>query len=104
MRQPGRIKRMTQFHLDQLKKLCRIELAPEEEKGLEKSLKRVLEYVHKLNEVATENVEPCRFVHPGMYKTQMREDLVQDILPREEFLSNAPDQIGGMIRTPPILK
>ncbi len=95
---------MTQFHLDQLKKLCRIDFSPEEEQDLEKSLVRVLEHVHKLNEVNTENVEPCRFVHKGIHKTHMRDDIVQDLLLREEFLSNAPDQIGGMIRTPPILK
>lgn len=95
---------MTQFDMNQLKKLCRIDFLPEEEGDLKKSVQRVLQYVSKLNEVDTSNVEPCRFVHPGLHKTQMREDTVQDVLSREQFLSNAPDQIGGMIRTPPVLK
>jgi aspartyl-tRNA(Asn)/glutamyl-tRNA(Gln) amidotransferase subunit C len=95
---------MNEFNMDQLKKLCRIDFAPEEEKELQKSLHRVLDYVHMLNEVDTKNVESCRFVHPTIHKTQMREDVTQDILAREQFLSNAPDQIGGMIRVPPILK
>lgn len=98
------IKTMAQFNMDQLKRLCRIDFSPEEEEDLHKSLTRVLEYVHKLNEVDTSNVEPCRFVHPIIHNMQMREDVVQDVLPREQFLFNAPDQIGGMIRTPPIFK
>jgi aspartyl-tRNA(Asn)/glutamyl-tRNA(Gln) amidotransferase subunit C len=95
---------MPDFNMSQLKKLCRIDYSPEEEADLQKSLARVLEYVDKLNEVDTKNVEPCRFVHPAIHKTQMREDVVQDVLPREQFLANAPDQIGGMIRTPPVLR
>lgn len=95
---------MTQFNMPLLKKLCKIDCSPEEEKDLEGSLTRVLEYMNKLGEIDTSNVEPCRFVHPTLQKTQNREDTIQDVLPREKFLSNAPDQIGGMIRTPPVLK
>lgn len=95
---------MNRFNLDLLKKLCRIDFSTEEEKSLQTILNRVLEYVHLLDEVDTKNVEPCRFVHPTIHKTQMREDIIQDVLSREQLLSNAPDQIGGMIRTPPVLK
>ncbi len=95
---------MPDFNMNQLKRLCRIDCSPEEEEDLKTSLTRVLEYVDKLTEVDTTDVEPCRFVHPTIHKTQMREDVVQDLLPREQFLGNAPDQIGGMIRTPPVLK
>lgn len=95
---------MEEFNIDILKKLCRIDFSPDEERSLQTSLKRVLEYVDMLNEVDTKNVEPCRFVHPTIQKTEMRDDTIQDVLTREQFLSNAPDQIGGMIRTPPVLK
>jgi aspartyl-tRNA(Asn)/glutamyl-tRNA(Gln) amidotransferase subunit C len=94
---------MPQFDMNQLKKLCRIEFSKEEEQSLEESLNRVLEYVHKLNEVDTENVKPCRFVHPSLHNTTLREDIPKEPLSREQFLSNAPDQIGGMIKTPPVL-
>ena len=39
-----------------------------------------------------------------MLKNRMREDEVKEVLSREEFLANAPDQIGGMIRIPPLMK
>lgn len=90
--------------MDQLKRLCRIDLSSEEEENIHQSLVRVLEHVHKLNEVDTENVKPCRFVLRTMLKHQMREDVVEDTLQREQFLSNSPDQIGGMVRVPPVLK
>ena len=95
---------MSPFNIAQLKKLCRIDLAEEEEKDLQQSLSRVLDYAHKLNDINTENVEPCRFVLRNMLKHQLRKDEVEKVLSREQFLSNTPDQIGGMIRVPPILK
>lgn len=90
--------------LRHLKKLCRIECTPEEEADLLQGLKRALEHVEQLKEVDTSNVTPCRFVLRGMLKNRTRDDVVRDILPREKFLANAPDQIGGMIRVPPIMK
>lgn len=90
--------------LEHLKKLCRLECTPEEDEDLLKSLTRVLNYVEQLNEIDTERVKPCRYVLRGMLKNQMREDAVKDLLPRDQFLSNASDQIGGMVRVPPVLK
>jgi aspartyl-tRNA(Asn)/glutamyl-tRNA(Gln) amidotransferase subunit C len=90
--------------LEHLKKLCKMELSSDEEKEISEGLSKVLSYVEQLNEVDTHGVEPCRFVLRNMLKNKMRQDIVQDILPREKFLTNAPDQIGGMVRVPPVLK
>ncbi len=89
---------------DHLQKLCRLKCSPEEEEGLLHSLQKVLGYVDQLNEVDTEGVPPCNYVLRAMLKNQMREDEISDILPREQFLAQAPDQIGGMVRVPPIMK
>lgn len=90
--------------LEHLKKLCRIECTPEENEDILQNLGRVLEYVEQLKEVNTENTKTCRYVLRGMLRNRMREDEVKDLLTREQFLANAPDQIGGMIRVPPVLK
>ncbi len=90
--------------MEHLKKLCKIECSPEEEKSIKERLERVLEYMAQLNEIDTEEVPPCRYVLRSMLKNQMREDEVKDVLSRELFLSNASDQIGGMIRVPPVMK
>lgn len=89
--------------LEYLKKLCRIECSAEENEDIRNSLSRVLEYVEQLNEVNTENTRTCRYVLRGMQENQMREDEVKNPISREEFLANAPEQIGGMIKVPSVL-
>ena len=89
---------------EHLRKLCRLQCTPEEEAQLFESLKNVIGYVKQLNEVNTDGVAPCNYVLRAMLKNQMRDDEVKDLLPREQFLAGAPDQIGGMVRVPPILK
>lgn len=89
---------------EHLKKLCRIQCTPEEEEEIHLSLQKVLQYVEQLNEVDTEGVPSCNYVLRSMLKNRMRGDVVKDLLPRESFLANAPDQVGGMVRVPPVLK
>jgi aspartyl-tRNA(Asn)/glutamyl-tRNA(Gln) amidotransferase subunit C len=90
--------------LEHLKKLCRIECSEEESRNIQDNLSRVLDFVAQLNEVDTDNTAPCRYVLRGMLRNQMRADEIKDPLSREQFLSNAPEQVGGMIRVPPVLK
>ena len=90
--------------LENLEKLCRIKCTAEEEKELLHSMQRILDYVNQLNEVDTRDIPPCQYVLKEMIQTEMREDVIGDILSREQFLANAPDHTGGMIRTPPVIK
>ncbi len=84
-------------------KLSRIECSEEEQARLLKDLEKILVYIEQLQEVDTANVSPCNQVLEGACNV-MREDEVRDIMPRELFLSNAPSQVGGMIRVPPVIK
>jgi aspartyl-tRNA(Asn)/glutamyl-tRNA(Gln) amidotransferase subunit C len=86
-----------------LTQLSRIHCSEEEEEALLKDLQKILTYVEQLNEIDTSNVPPCNQVIPGM-ANRMREDVVGEKLPRERFLENAPQQIGGLIRVPTVLK
>jgi aspartyl-tRNA(Asn)/glutamyl-tRNA(Gln) amidotransferase subunit C len=98
---------MTDFNhqtLEHLKKLCRIDCTEEEDRDILASLTRVLEYIEQLKEVNTEDTKTCRYVLRGMLRNRMREDKVKDVLSRDKFLANAPDQIGGMVRVPVVLK
>ncbi len=90
--------------LEHLKKLCRIDCDPDEEANILDSLKRMLSYVEQLEEVNTDGIKPCNYVLRSMLKNVWREDLAENTMPREQFLSNAPDQIGGMLRIPPVMK
>lgn len=95
--------KLTRESIKNLAKLSRIHCTAEEEESLLKDLDKILQYVEQLNEVNTKDVTPCYQVLEGMGNV-FREDEVKDLLSRELFLANAPDQIGGMIRVPPVLQ
>jgi aspartyl-tRNA(Asn)/glutamyl-tRNA(Gln) amidotransferase subunit C len=89
--------------LRNLKQLCRIDISEEEAEKLLRDLKRIVEYMDLLQELDTEGVPPCSHVS-GDTVNVMRDDLVGPTLPRERFLANAPDQIGGLVRVPAVIQ
>jgi aspartyl-tRNA(Asn)/glutamyl-tRNA(Gln) amidotransferase subunit C len=89
--------------LEKLAKLCRIECTDDEKKALHQHLASILNYVEQLNEIDTEGVSPCDRVLPTLVSV-LREDSVGEKLSRDLFLANAPAQVGGMIRVPPVIK
>ena len=89
--------------IKKLTKLSRIDCTPEEQDALLCDLKEILVYFEELQEVDTNNIPPCNQVLEDMVNV-MREDVVGKTMPRDVFLANAPSQVGGMIRVPPVLK
>lgn len=83
--------------------LSRISCSDEEITDLQANLQKILTYIEQLNELDTENVPPCQQVISGACNV-MRDDVVGETLSREIFLEDAPSQIGGMIRIPPVFK
>ena len=67
--------------------LARLDLTDEETKMFVSQFKDILDYVSILNEVDTENVAPA---YLSSNKSVTREDEVEESVPTEEFLSNAP--------------
>lgn len=86
-----------------LTRLCRIDCTEEEQESLLKDLKKILDYFEQLEEINTDNVRPCNHVLEDMQNV-MREDVVGEVLKRDDFLANAPSHTGGMIRVPPLFK
>lgn len=82
--------------------LSRLELKYEEIEVYQKQLSRILEYVEKLNEVDTKDVEPTS--HVLSLNNIFREDLVKESLSREEVLRNAPDPTDKFFRVPKIIE
>ena len=89
--------------IQELTRLCRIECTEEEQDLLLNDLQKIFAYVEQLQEVETEGVAPCYHVL-GHLSNVMREDEIGQVLNRDDFLANAPSQIGGMVRVPPVLK
>lgn len=95
--------KLTKQTIKNLIQLSRIDCSEDEQEALLKDLAKILAYVELLQEVDTQAVMPCNQVLEQSANV-MREDVVGDLMPRELFLANAPSQIGGMIRVPPVIK
>lgn len=83
-------------------KLARIDLSAEEKELFAQQLDRILEYINKLNEVDTSGVEPTTHVLP--LKNVYREDKVQDSLPVDKVLQNAPEREGAFFKVPQVIE
>lgn len=81
--------------------LARLKLTEDEIETFRTQLSRVLEYVDILNEVDTEDVEPM--VHAVEIANVFRGDEVQESLPRQRALANAPKTDGQCFLVPQIL-
>jgi aspartyl-tRNA(Asn)/glutamyl-tRNA(Gln) amidotransferase subunit C len=94
---------MEESDFNKLSRLCRISYTEEEKKDFLKSIEDMLSYVDLLQEVDTEGVPPCLTVLETL-TNKLREDTPEEPLSRDLFLANAPSQVGGMVRVPPVLK
>lgn len=82
-------------------KLARIDLSAKEKKLFARQLDGILEYINKLNEVDTSGVEPTTHILP--LKNVYREDKVQDSLPVDKALQNAPEREGDFFKVPQVI-
>jgi aspartyl-tRNA(Asn)/glutamyl-tRNA(Gln) amidotransferase subunit C len=69
--------------------LARLDLSQEETKTFVSQFKDILDYVSILNEVDTENVPPAYAASAN--KSVIREDRIEESIPTEDFLANAPE-------------
>jgi aspartyl-tRNA(Asn)/glutamyl-tRNA(Gln) amidotransferase subunit C len=76
--------------------LARLRLEPEEIEKLRAQLSNILEYIDMLKEVDVEGVPPTAQVTDML--NILRPDEARPSMPREDVLSNAPDQQDGMFR------
>ncbi|MFD1423161.1 Asp-tRNA(Asn)/Glu-tRNA(Gln) amidotransferase subunit GatC [Laceyella tengchongensis] len=82
--------------------LGRLKLSEEEAEQYTTQLNNILQFVEKLNELDTENVEPTSHVLP--MQNVLREDEVRPSLERDKALANAPEQQDGMFRVPAVFE
>ena len=81
--------------------LARLKLSESEIELFTGQLNDILEYVDRLNELDTENVEPT--AHVLSLQNVWREDCVEESLPREKILANAPSKEQGFFKVPKII-
>ena len=81
--------------------LSRLELSDEEVAQFSGQLSNIVEYIEKLNELDTDNVEPlahCLPVH-----NVLREDTPRPSLTNDQALANAPEREDEYFKVPKIL-
>lgn len=83
-------------------KLARLELSEAEVEEFTGQLSEILEYVEKMNELDTTDVEPLAHCLP--ITNVFREDSVKESLGTERALANAPQRDGEFFKVPKILE
>lgn len=78
--------------------LAKLELSDEEKEQAKSDMGRMLDYIDKLGELDTSDVEPMSHVFP--VQNVFREDVVINGNERERLLSNAPQEKDGMFVVP----
>ena len=88
--------------VDKLTTLSRLEFNGKEKEEIINDLNRMLDFVSKLNELDTSNVEPLIYMNDE--KNILREDEVKQILSQKEALSNAPKKDSDYFKVPKVVE
>jgi len=94
--------KITREEVKKVAHLARLELSPEEEEVLTSQLDKILQYVEKLNQLDTTEVEPL--AHVVDIVNAFREDRVVNQPSVDTLLSNAPAREKNFFKVPKILE
>ncbi len=88
--------------VEHIAKLAKLTFTQKELEQFTRDLNQIIEYVAKLNELDTTNVEPLS--HTTALQNVMRDDTVAPSLPVEQVLANAPSREGNFFKVPKVVK
>jgi len=94
-------KKIDQAQVRKVARLSRLELTDTEVEEFTGQLSAILDYVEKMNELDTTNVEPLAHCLP--ISNVFRKDSVKESLGTEKVLANAPQRDEEFFRVPKIL-
>jgi aspartyl-tRNA(Asn)/glutamyl-tRNA(Gln) amidotransferase subunit C len=85
--------------------LAHLELTEEEVNKFLPQLDSILQYVEKLNELDTSQVEPmAQVTYPDSENAALREDAPRLCFTQEQALANAPEQGAGCFKVPLVIE
>lgn len=93
--------KITEELIDHIAHLARLEFKGEDKVSIQKDMERMIEFVDKLSEIDTENVEPLIFMSEEI--NRLREDEPKITVTHEEALKNAPKKDSDYFRIPKVL-
>jgi aspartyl-tRNA(Asn)/glutamyl-tRNA(Gln) amidotransferase subunit C len=94
-------KKLDESQVRKVARLSRLELTDAEVEEFTGQLSAILDYVEKMNELDTEDVEPLAHCLP--ISNVFRRDCVRESLAAQEALANAPQRDGDFFKVPKIL-
>jgi aspartyl-tRNA(Asn)/glutamyl-tRNA(Gln) amidotransferase subunit C len=96
---------LTEDDVRYVAELAHLELTGDEVKLFKLQLGAILEYMQKLNELDTANIEPmAQVLGPGAPNPSIRADQNVPCFPQETALANAPDPGPGLFRVPSVIE
>ena len=93
--------RIDKQQVQKVAKLARLDLTESEVEEFAVQLSAILDYVEKMNELNTDDVEPL--AHCLAVSNRFREDVVCESLGTEKALANAAQRDGEFFKVPKIL-
>ena len=88
--------------VDKIAELAKLQFDDSAKEEIKADLNKMLDFVDKLNELDTENVEPLIYM---LDEDQvLREDVVKGQVTQQEALKNAPDKDSDYIKVPKVIK
>ena len=94
--------KITREEVEHVAQLARLALEDQEITTLTSQMDAILDYVEKLNELATEGIEPT--AHAVPMDNAFREDLRAKSIGIERALANAPAQSGSCFKVPKVIE
>lgn len=92
---------INQETIDKIAHLARLEFEHESKAEIAKDMNRMLEFVDKLNELNTDNVEPLIYISNEM--NVMRADEVKHDISQKDALKNAPKKDSDYFKVPKVV-
>tara|TARA_B100001057_G_scaffold492056_1_gene583636 strand:+ start:1339 stop:1629 length:291 start_codon:yes stop_codon:yes gene_type:complete len=81
--------------------LARLEFKGEELEAIRGDMEKIIDFMDKLSEIDTENIEPLIFMNENV--NVLREDVSNQTLTKENALSNAPKSDSDYFRISKVL-
>lgn len=84
--------------IEYLEDLSRLKLSENEEEKAKVDLEKILNYIDKLNELDTSDMEEVS--HPFAFTNNFRDDVLTPSADRDTILANAPMKKDGCFKVP----
>lgn len=93
--------KITNDTVDHIAHLARLEFEGDKKEAIRNDLEHIVNFMEKLQEVDTEDVEPLIFMSKEV--NRLREDVAEVSITQEQALKNAPKKDSDYFRIPKVL-